>query len=86
MIVLIAVDCGPLSNPVNGVVDTSEGTTFGSTATYTCNLNFVLNGSSVRTCTAEGVWGGETPTCTGKTQCKNTPDTPQAHIMGRLRS
>ena len=60
------VDCGPLDSPVNGLVDTSAGTTFSSTATYSCNLNFMVNGSSVRICTAEGVWGGQPPTCVGK--------------------
>ena len=28
------VDCGPLANPINGIVDTSEGTMFGSTDMY----------------------------------------------------
>ena len=60
------VDCGSLENPINGLVDTSDGTTFGSTAMYSCNLNFMVNGSSTRLCTAEGVWGGEPPTCVGK--------------------
>ena len=60
------VDCGPLENPINGLVDTSAGTTFGSIATYNCNLNFMVNGSSTRICTAEGVWGGQPPTCVGK--------------------
>ena len=60
------VDCGPLEDPINGLVDTSAGTTFGSTAIYSCSLNFMVNGSSTRFCTAEGVWGGQAPVCVGK--------------------
>ena len=63
---LAAVDCGALASPVNGIVDTSDGTTFGSTATYGCILNFVISGESMRVCMADGVWGGEAPTCVSK--------------------
>ena len=42
------VDCGPLTDPDGGQIDTSNGTTFGNTATYTC--------SGFRTCGADGLW------------------------------
>ena len=63
---IAVVNCGALANPVNGLVDTSGGTTFGTTATYSCNLNFMLMGSSTRSCTVAGVWGGQPPTCIRK--------------------
>ena len=44
------VDCDSLDNPVNGQVDTSNGTIVGSTATYSCNDGFNLTGSAMRTC------------------------------------
>ena len=58
------VDCGPLPNPVNGQVNTT-GTTYGQTATYSCNTGYRLLGDSTRTCQATGSWSGSAPTCHG---------------------
>ena len=57
------VDCGSLESPDNGTVDLSEGTTFGSTAVYSCDEIFVLDGNSTRVCLSSGVWSNEPPTC-----------------------
>ena len=57
-----AVDCRNLDNPTNGRVDFA-GTTFGSTATYTCNVGFELQGESTRTCQSNSQWSGNAPTC-----------------------
>ena len=57
------VDCRTLSNPVNGQVNTTAGTTFGQTATYSCNTGYNLMGNSTRTCQATGQWNGSEPTC-----------------------
>ena len=57
------VDCGPLSDPDNGMVETPQGTTFGQEATYTCNNMYDLVGDGTRTCQADGVWSGTDPTC-----------------------
>ena len=40
-----------------------EGTTEGSTVTYSCKNHFVLMGDPVRTCMADGRWSGSLPTC-----------------------
>ena len=56
IILNIVVDCGPLGIPVNGQVDMSSGTTFMSTATYTCNTGYNLIGPISRTCGSDGVW------------------------------
>ena len=61
----LVVDCGPLTNPDNGQVSTSSGTTFGSRATYTCDTGYTLSGSQIRTCGADGVWTLITPVCDG---------------------
>ena len=58
-------DCGPLTNPANGQVSHTAGTTFGQTATYSCNTGYNLVGDSTRTCQATGVWSGSAPTCQG---------------------
>ena len=60
-----AVDCGTLPNPANGRVDNTAGTTFGQTATYSCNTGYNLVGNSTCLCQATGVWSGSAPTCEG---------------------
>ena len=54
------VDCGSLSDPDNGRVDISQGTTYNAMATYSCNSPYTLNRTRTRTCQANGTWD---PTC-----------------------
>ena len=56
-------DCGPLTNPANGQVSHTSGTTFGQTATYSCDAGYNLMGGSTRMCQADGMWSGSEPTC-----------------------
>ena len=60
-----AVDCGSLTDPANGQVDHTAGTTFGRTATYSCNTGYNLVGDNTRTCQVIGYWSGSAPTCQG---------------------
>ena len=62
---LVVVDCGNLLAPSNGGVMLS-GTTFTSTATYSCNDGYTLEGVTARTCLASGSWSDTAPTCTGE--------------------
>ena len=66
IILSIVIDCEPLGNHVNGQVDMSSGTTFMSTATYTCNAGYDLTGPISRTCGSDGVWSPAAPTCVSK--------------------
>ena len=50
------INCGPLTDPENGRVGTSNGTSFGSTATYSCD-------TGSRTCGADGNWTSVEPSC-----------------------
>ena len=59
------MDCGSLTDPANGQVDLTSGTTFGLNATYNCNTGYNLVGDSTRTCQATGNWSGSKPTCQG---------------------
>ena len=59
------VNCGHLINPDHGQVDTSSGTTFGSTAIYTCDTGYSLSGSQTSTCGADGMWIPSKPLCEG---------------------
>ena len=56
--------CGSLLAPANGLVNVST-TVFNSTATYSCNDGYSLEGDSTRTCLASGLWSGRSPQCTG---------------------
>ena len=62
---LTVVDCGALSNPVNGSVHYTAGTTFRQKANYSCNTGYNLVGDNTRTCEATGEWSGSAPTCQG---------------------
>ena len=54
-----------MTDPGNGQVTLTSGTTFGQTATYSCNAGYNLVGGSTRTCQAAGNWSGSAPTCEG---------------------
>ncbi|MBI5498035.1 MAG: choice-of-anchor D domain-containing protein [Deltaproteobacteria bacterium] len=58
----VQVDCGSLANPTNGTV-TAPTTTFGGTATYSCNAGYNISGASTRTCGTGGAWSGSAPSC-----------------------
>ena len=62
---ILVVDCGSLANPKFGRV-VLTGTTFGSTATYSCQKGYELVGSSTRRCEANGRWSGVAPVCKSK--------------------
>ena len=62
---LTAVDCGNLTDPANGQVNHTSGTTFGENATYSCNTGYNLVGDRTRTCQATANWSGSPPTCAG---------------------
>ena len=57
------VDCRTLNTTTNGQVSHPNGTTFGQTATYSCNTGYNLVGDSTRMCQADGMWSGSEPTC-----------------------
>ncbi len=61
----LVISCGSLSIS-NGAVDTSSGTTFGNTATYSCDGGHILVGPNTRTCEANGNWSLGAPTCLGE--------------------
>ena len=65
LLILTAVDCGTLTDPANGSVNHTAGTSLGLTATYSCDTGYNLVGDSTRTCQAAGVWSGSEPTCQG---------------------
>lgn len=58
--------CGSLEAPRNGKVELLAGTEAGSTAVYTCDKGFLLEGSRFRQCLESGKWSEEEPFCAGK--------------------
>ena len=64
MLAYSKIDCGAPSGITSGSVG-SSGTTFGSTATYTCDAGYSMTGTATIQCQASSSW--ETaPTCTIK--------------------
>ena len=62
---LTVMDCGSLTDPANGQVSHTAGTTYQLTATYSCDTGYNLVGDSTRTCQATGVWSGRESICQG---------------------
>ena len=60
-----AFQCPELFDIPNGEVEFSSRTP-GSTATYTCDFGFVLQGDEQRVCMENETWSGEPPTCLRK--------------------
>ena len=60
---ITATECSDLNNPNNGQVSLS-GTTIGSTASYSCDAGYELEGDKTRTCQSNGQWSGREPSCT----------------------
>ena len=63
---LAAVSCGPAPEALANGQRSVSGTTFGSTVKYTCILGYTLQGNNTRTCMANKLWSGRTPTCNRK--------------------
>ena len=61
----IAKNCGPLAVPLNGSL-TGNKTTFPNEVSFSCDEGFILNGSTIRSCQADGAWSGVQTTCQGK--------------------
>ena len=59
---ILAVDCGPLEQPLNGVLRIF-GTTLANPARYDCNIGFQIVGFNIRVCLENGSWSGTAPRC-----------------------
>ncbi|XP_053398252.1 sushi, von Willebrand factor type A, EGF and pentraxin domain-containing protein 1-like [Mercenaria mercenaria] len=69
------IDCGELENPTNGAVNISKGTTFGATASYSCDEGFTLVGDETRNCGPSGKWSNMKPDCAQQGDRKCSEDT-----------
>ena len=59
-----AVDCGDPGILTNGQRRLSS-TTYNSVVTYTCDVDYTLQGSNSRSCQSNGQWSGSVPQCNG---------------------
>ncbi|CAH1227505.1 CUZD1 [Branchiostoma lanceolatum] len=55
------VQCPSLAAPTNGDVNSSN--VYLGVAQFTCDVGYVMSGSSTVTCQANGTWSGQSPTC-----------------------
>ena len=67
---LVEVTCSALESILNGGVsydrDSSDGQyPFNTTASFSCNSEYLLSGSDSRTCQTSGDWSQQTPVCRG---------------------
>ena len=62
----VGVCCGDLCDIANGKVEIAPDSKLGSSAKYSCNAGYILQGNGKRTCLASGEWSGEEPSCTRK--------------------
>lgn len=65
--------CLPLDNPLNGVVNVTNDFFFPSTASYTCNRGYTINGAPSRMCNKDGSWSGMVPNCEEINECLAQP-------------
>ncbi|XP_037533201.1 CUB and sushi domain-containing protein 3 [Nematolebias whitei] len=56
------LSCGDLPTPPNGKKIGTQ-TTFGASGIFSCNLGYVLTGSTVRECLLSGLWSGMETRC-----------------------
>ena len=63
----ILVQCPPLTNPNNGVINCSLGDdgfpSYEDTCSFTCNTDYELTGSDTRTCQSNGSWSSTDVMC-----------------------
>ena len=64
-LISIAVDCGHLAAPMSGS-SSGDSTVFPNSVLFNCDPGFILNGSSARTCQANGTWSGLPTLCVGR--------------------
>ncbi|KAH3822249.1 hypothetical protein DPMN_124023 [Dreissena polymorpha] len=56
------IDCGDVQPPLNGYVSYTNST-FNETATFSCQIGFVMSGYNITTCDSSGKWNNRPPNC-----------------------
>ncbi|XP_052279115.1 sushi, von Willebrand factor type A, EGF and pentraxin domain-containing protein 1-like isoform X5 [Dreissena polymorpha] len=72
------VDCGRLTVPQHGHVS-QNATSYGSTATISCETGYNLTGSGTSTCGSDGRWNNTSQTCT-PVDCGRPTTTQHGHV------
>ena len=61
---VLAVDCGAMFSPMNGSIF-GNLTVYPNTVRFSCDLGFLVLGSSIRKCQHNGTWDGYDTVCEG---------------------
>ncbi|XP_064392887.1 E-selectin-like isoform X2 [Halichondria panicea] len=75
-----APPCPPLTAPNDGsisyglAVETNGGYDIGDVATFSCDNNFILSGSTTSTCQSDYTWDNSEPTCQATCPSLTAPD------------
>ena len=60
--------CPLLSDPINGIISCLLGDdgvpSYEDTCSFTCSIGYILSGSTIRSCQANGSWNGTHTRCT----------------------
>ena len=75
MNIFSAVDCGPLSVPMNGS-SSGDSTVFPNSVLFKCDPGFILSGSTIRVCQPNGTWNGSPTVCSGRSGTKQNLFSP----------
>ena len=67
LLMSLAVQCLPLTNPNNGVINCLLGDdgvpSYEDTCSFTCNAGYELTDSDTRTCQSDGSWSDSDVVC-----------------------
>ena len=61
----VTVDCGTIDAPMNGSLSSNQ-TVYPNSMHFACDPGFILSGSKLRICQANGTWDGMKTVCSGK--------------------
>ena len=60
------VNCGNPGSPRNGRTTAHNGFTYAQDVSFNCDDGYVMDGSSLATCQANGYWSKGLPNCLGE--------------------
>ena len=79
------VVCPSLTAPTNGAIS-SNGSAYGSSASFSCSTGYQISGSLLRTCQSNGTWSGSQSICNSRAELHNSIANRQSVLCPLLQS